>query len=62
MAMDKFSELVVSHVQIRLGLEVNMRNMIVTIPSSYIAEVLQILKTKWHEHRRIVSIDKIESI
>ena len=61
-AMDKLSELVVSHVQIRLGLEVNTRTMRVTIPRSYVVEVLQIIDTKWHKSRRAVSIDEIESI
>ena len=36
-AMDKLPKLVVSHIQIRLGLEVNTRTMRVTIPSSYVA-------------------------
>jgi hypothetical protein len=44
--MNKLSELVVSNVQICLGLEVNTRTMSVTIPLSYITEILHILETK----------------
>ena len=61
-AMNKFSELVVSHVHIRLGLEVTTRTMSVTIPLSYITNILHILESKWHKHRRVISIDEIESI
>ena len=46
-AMDKLSELIVSHVQIRLGLEFNTHEMTVFIQESYVKDVLQIISSAW---------------
>ena len=43
-AMDKFEDMLVSHCRMRLGLQCNTRRMVVSIPVTYVAEVLVIIK------------------
>ena len=60
LALDKWEELVVSHEQIMLGLTINMRTMTVEIPSGYRSEVLTLLNSTWHVHRRTFSVEEAQ--
>ena len=58
--MDKLKELVVSHRQTRLGLEVNTRTMMVDIPQSFITDVVNILSLKWPSSRCTVNVNDLQ--
>ena len=59
-ALDKLEELFVSHRQVLLGLDVNTRTMTVSITSQYRNEVLSILKSTWHVHRKTFTVKEME--
>jgi hypothetical protein len=52
LAMDKWLELVVTPKQRMLGLIIDTNNLMVGIPPDYVAEVLDLINTTWHSHRR----------
>ncbi len=52
LAMDKWLELIVAPKQRMLGLIIDTNNLTVGIPQDYVAEVLDLLNTTWHSHRR----------
>ncbi len=52
LAMDKWLELVVAPKQRILGLIIDTNNLTVGIPPDYVAEVLDLISTTWHSHRR----------
>jgi len=52
LALDKWLDLIVASRQRMLGLIVDTNSMTVGIPPDYVAEVLNLLNTTWHSHRR----------
>ncbi len=52
LAMDKWLELVVAPKQRILGRIIDTNNLTVGIPPDYVAEVLDLISTTWHPHRR----------
>ena len=50
------------HELFQLGLVFNTRRLTVGITPEYIAEVLKILTTTWHENRISFAIDEIERL
>ena len=62
LAMDKWIGMRISHEAVQLGLVFNTRRLTVGITPEYIAEVLKILTTTWHESRKSFAIDEIEQL
>jgi len=58
--VDKLMELIVSHIQILLGLEINTRAMTVGISPQYRAEVLHILQSTWHSGCQSFTVKEME--
>ena len=52
LALDKWLELIVAPKQRMLGLMIDTNHLTVGIPQDYVAEVLDLLNTTWHPHRR----------
>ena len=52
LALDKWLELIVASRQRMLGVIVDTNTMKVGIPPDYVAEVLDLINTTWHPHRR----------
>jgi hypothetical protein len=52
----------ISHEAVQLGLVFNTRRLTVIITPEYIAEVLKILTTTWHESRKSFAINEIEQL
>ena len=52
LALDKWWELIVASRQRMLGVIVDTNTMKVGIPPDYVAEVLDLINTTWHPHRR----------
>jgi hypothetical protein len=61
-AMDKLLELVVAPKQRMLGLIINTNNLTVSIPPDYVAEVLDLISTTWHSHRRCFSVGEAQKL
>ncbi len=62
LAMDKWLELVLAPKQRMLGLKIDTNNLIVGIPPDYIAEVLNLISTTWHSHRRCFTIREAQKL
>jgi hypothetical protein len=62
LAMDKWLELVVAPKQRMLGLIINTNNLTVGIPPDYVAEVLDLISTTWHSHRRRFTIREAQKL
>ena len=60
-SIDKYFKLVVSHYQTQLGLDVDTRNMIVTLPESKRTPLLTLLR-HWHSHRKSFVIKEASSL
>ena len=58
--LDKLKELVVSPLQILLGLIVNTREMIVSISDEFCREVLALLTATWHCRRESFTVKELE--
>jgi hypothetical protein len=52
LALDKWAELIVAPRQRMLGLLIDTNTLTVGIPPNYIKEVLDLIKSIWHLHRR----------
>ena len=61
LSMDKYYEIVCSYVQTILGLEVNTRDMIVTLPREKKEDILAILR-HWYSERRSFVIKEVSSL
>lgn len=59
-ALEKLEELLVSYRQILLGLDVDTRAMTVSITSQYRNEVLSLLQSTWHVHRKTFTVKEME--
>ena len=59
-ALDKWRELVVSHILVMLGLEFDTRAMTVGVTAEFRAEVLQLLNKTWHDGREAFTVREIE--
>ncbi len=62
LAMDKWLELVVAPKQRMLGLIIDRNNLTVGIPPDYVAEVLNLINTTWHSHRRCFTIGEAQKL
>jgi len=58
--LDKLKELVVSLLQILLGLLVNTREMAVSVSDEFCREVLALLTATWHCHRESFTVKELE--
>ena len=61
-SMEKLEEMVLRFSHICLSLEVNTRTMMVSIPSSYINEVLVIIESKWFNECVSVALSELEQL
>jgi hypothetical protein len=62
LAMDKWLELVVAPKQRMLGLIIDTSNLTVSILPDYVAEVLDLINTTWHSHRRRFTIGEAQKL
>ncbi len=62
LAMDKWLELVVAPKQRMLGLIIDTNNLTVDVPPYYIAEVLDLINTTWHSHRRCFTVGEAQKL
>jgi hypothetical protein len=62
LAMDKWVDLVVAPRQRMLGLIVDTNTMTVGIPPDYVAEVLDLINTTWHPHRRRFTVGEAQRL
>jgi len=62
LALDKWLELIVGPVQTFLGLTVDTRRMMVSIPRHYIDEVLVILNETWHAGRKQFTVQEAQAL
>jgi hypothetical protein len=62
LAMDKWLELVVPPKQRMLGLIIDTNNLTVGIPPDYVAEVLKLISTTWHSHRRRFTLGEAQKL
>jgi hypothetical protein len=60
--MDKWVDLVVAPRQRMLGLIVDTNTMTVGIPPDYVAEVLDLINTTWHPHRRRFTVGEAQRL
>jgi len=58
LALDKWLDLIVASRQRMLGFIVDTNSMTVGIPPDYVAEVLDLLNTTWHSHRRRFTVGR----
>jgi hypothetical protein len=62
LVMDKWLELVVALKQRMLGLIIDTNNLTVGIPPDYIAEVINLINTTWHSHRRCFTVGEAQKL
>jgi hypothetical protein len=62
LAMEKWVDLVVAPRQRMLGLIIDTDNLMVGIPPDYVTEVLGLLNTTWHSHRRRFTIGEAQKL
>ncbi len=62
LAMDKWLELVVAPKQRMVGLIIDTNNLTFSIPPDYIAEVLDLINTTWHSHRRRFTVGEAQKL
>ena len=62
LAMDKWKELVVGPRQTILGLIIDTNRLTVSIPAKYRAEVLNLLDSTWHLHRRRFKVSEAQRL
>jgi hypothetical protein len=62
LALDKWLELIVASRQRMLGLIVDANSLTVDIPPDYVAEVLDLLNTTWHSHRRRFTVGEAQRL
>ena len=62
LAMDKWLDLVVAPKQRMLGLVLDTNTLTVSIPPDYLAEVLDLLNTTWHSHRRRFTVGDAQKL
>ena len=62
LAMDKWLDLVVAPKQRMLGLVIDTNKLTVGIPPDYLAEVLDLLNTTWHSHRRRFTVGDAQKL
>ena len=62
LALDKWLELTVAPKQRMLGLMIDTNNLTVGIPQDYVAEVLDLLNTTWHPHRRRFTVGEAQRL
>ncbi len=60
LALDKWLVLIVASRQRMLGLIVDTNSMMVGILPDYVAEVLNLLNTTWHSHRRCFTVGEAQ--
>jgi len=61
-ALDKWLELIVASKQRMLGLIVDTNSLTAGIPPDYVAEVLDLLNTIWHSHRRHFTVGEEQKL
>jgi len=62
LALDKWWELIVASRQRMLGVIVDTNTMKVGIPPDYVAEVLDLINTTWHPHRRRFTVGEAQRL
>jgi hypothetical protein len=62
LAMDKWLELIVAPKQRMLGLIINTNTLTVGIPPDYVKEVLNLINTTWHLHRRCFTVGEAQRL
>ncbi len=62
LAMDKWLELIVAPKQRMLGLIINTNTLTVGIPPVYVKEVLNLINTTWHLHRRCFTVGEAQRL
>jgi hypothetical protein len=62
LAMDKWLDLVVAPKQRMIGLVIDTNKLTVGIPPDYLAEVLDLLNTTWHSHRRCFAVGDAQKL
>ena len=62
LALDKWLELIVASRQRMLGLIVDTNSLTVGILPDYVAEVLDLLNTTWHSHRRRFTVGEAQNL
>jgi len=62
LVLDKWLELIVASRQRMLGLIVDTNSLAVGIPPDYVAEVLDLLNTTWHSHRRCFTVGEAQKL
>jgi hypothetical protein len=62
LAMDKWLELVVAPKQRMLGLIIDTNNLTVGLLPDYVAEVLDLISTTWHSHRRCFTVGEAQKL
>jgi hypothetical protein len=62
LAMDKWRELVISPRQTVLGLIIDTNRLTVSIPIKYRTEVLNLLDSTWHPHRRRFKVSEAQKL
>jgi hypothetical protein len=62
LAMDKWLKLIVTPKQRMLGLIINTNTLTVGIPPNYIKEVLNLINTTWHSHRRPFNVGEAQRL
>jgi len=62
LALDKWLELIVASRQRMPGLIVNINSLTVGIPPDYVAEILDLLYTTWHSHRRFFTVGEAQKL
>ena len=62
LAMDKWVELIVSPRQRMLGLIIDTNTLTVGIPPVYVTEVLDLINSTWHSHRRRFTVGEAQSL
>jgi hypothetical protein len=62
LAMDKWVELIVSPRQRMLGLIIDTNTLTVGIPPDYVKEVLDLINSTWHSHRRRFTVGEAQRL
>jgi hypothetical protein len=62
LVMDKWLELVVAPKQRMLGLIIDTNILTIGIPPDYVAEVLDLINTTWHSHRRCFTVGQAQKL
>lgn len=60
LAMDKWTDMLIAHKAVLLGLIFNSRTLTVGITDEYIAELRELIKTTWHKRRKSFHINELE--